>query len=280
MCGIVGIWQTTGLPVFTEAVLRATRVLQHRGPDDEGFFFSNTTTGAWSEATYTDARTWDMAFGFRRLAILDLSQAGHQPMRSRDGLSWIVFNGEIYNFIELRKELQQQGIEFQTGTDTEVVLAAFQVWGERCLERFNGMWAFAIWNSTKKTLFCSRDRFGIKPFYYCWKAGLFAFASEIKALLMLTPLAKKPNDPLIYDYLSCNLLDHTEETFFKDILQLPAGHTLTIKNGNISIRRYWDLDFSNKGDLETDATYSRDFKELLEDAVKSTCAATWQLALV
>ena len=129
MCGIVGIWQTTGLPVFTEAVLRATRVLQHRGPDDQGFFFSNTTTGASSKAAYTDARTWDMALRFRRLAVLDLSQAGHQPMRSRDGLSSIVFNGEIYNFIELRKELQQQGIEFQTGTDTEVVLAAFQLGG-------------------------------------------------------------------------------------------------------------------------------------------------------
>ena len=128
---------------------------------------------------------WYLAFGFRRLAILDLSPAGHQPMCSMDGNYWIVFNGEIYNYLELRTELETLGYIFHSHTDTEVILAAYKYWGIRCLERFIGMWAIAIWDTQKKNLFLARDPFGIKPLYFSYKEGKFAFASEIKALLQL-----------------------------------------------------------------------------------------------
>lgn len=180
MCGIYGIWHRDGQPVDLTALRTATSRLRHRGPDDEGYLLAHPAQGTCAShaGLETDQRLtllpldqargagYSLAFGFRRLAILDLSPAGHQPMASADGRFWIVFNGEIYNYIELRAELQRLGHCFRSGGDTEVILAAYAQWGEACLNRLNGMWAFAIWDRERRTLFLARDRFGVKPLYY------------------------------------------------------------------------------------------------------------------
>lgn len=282
MCGIFGLWHSDGKPIDLAAVQWATTILRHRGPDDEGYLLINTKTGRTVPCggPHTDTslnlplintfydEVIDWAFGFRRLAILDLSPAGHQPMITADNHFWIVFNGEIYNYLELRSELAGYGYKFRTGTDTEVVLYAYAEWGEACLERFNGMWAFALWDNRQRRLFCARDRFGIKPFYYVWDGHTFAFASEIKALLCLPGFERRPNDTIIYDYLSSGLLDHSAETFFADVQQLPPAHCLTVYNGRLNVRRYWDLDPHHKIELADDAAYAQAFYELFEDAVR------------
>jgi asparagine synthase (glutamine-hydrolysing) len=177
VCGIFGIWHNNGGSVNLKLVPQALTTMRHRGPDDEGYILANTYTGriVFCGGDDTDRRLelepinlhfseeFNLSFGFRRLSILDLSPAGHQPMSSADGRYWIVFNGEIYNYLELRAELQRYHYQFVTGTDTEVVLAAFDHWGIDCLPRFNGMWAFAVWDTQQGRLFCARDRFGMVP---------------------------------------------------------------------------------------------------------------------
>ena len=189
-------------------------------------------------------------------------------MSTFDQRFWIVFNGEIYNYIELRDELKSKGYHFHTETDTEVILNAYLEWGENSVEHFNGMWSFSLWDCQRKTLFCARDRFGIKPFYYIWDGQTFAFASEIKALLSLPELARTPNNSVIYDYLSCGVLDHSSETFFEGIHQLPPSHTLSVKLGSLDIRRYWGIDLSERVELPDDSAYATKFLELFEDAVR------------
>lgn len=286
MCGICGVWNLQKHPLELKTLLGSVHSIRHRGPDDEGFLLIDTETknalpclGSDSvsqlgfgriEETF-DAR-FDLFFGFRRLAILDLSPAGHQPMSNADGSLWIVFNGEIYNYIELRSELKALGYSFRTQSDTEVVLNAYDAWGVDCLNRFNGMWGFALYDQRRKRLFCARDRFGIKPFYYHFNEERFLFASEIKSLLVNADLPRIPNDAIIYDYLAYGILDHTEETFYQGIKQLPAAHFLMIEGGEMSIRRYWDIDPNNKFDIGSDEKamqeYSRRFFELFEDAVR------------
>src|SRR5438093_9800185 len=197
MCGISGIWNVDGATVSLAAVQRATNTLRHRGPDDEGYLLVNAQSGVWEERRGEDTvgtrplpsiteaanQRFDLAFGFRRLSIIDLSPAGHQPMCNEDGTIWVIFNGEIYNYRSLRDELRAKGHQFRSNTDTEVIIHAYAEWGTNCLHRFNGMWAFAIWDRLKRKLFCSRDRFGVKPFYYFFDGNTFGFASEIKALL-------------------------------------------------------------------------------------------------
>src|SRR5918998_1401286 len=163
MCGLCGI-VAFGRPAERDNVARMSAELDHRGPDGDG---------AYDEP--------GVALGFRRLAIIDLSDAGMQPMASEDGAHRLVHNGEGYNYRELRAELEAKGHRFRSATDTEVILAAYREWGEACVERFNGMWAFALWDAERRRLFCSRDRFGVKPFYYRYAGGRFAFASEQKA---------------------------------------------------------------------------------------------------
>ena len=211
MCGIYGIWHKDGRPIALESVKQAVASLRHRGPNDEGYLLANTMTGRIlccggddtpAELDLPDveqiARAGDeqfnLALGFRRLAIVDLSSAGHQPMCSRDRETSLVFNGEIYNYIELRSELRSCGHEFATGTDTEVILAAYRQWGAECVRRFNGMWAIALWDNTARRLLLSRDRFGVKPMYTAAPAQqTFAFASEIKALLASRVLSSTPS---------------------------------------------------------------------------------------
>jgi asparagine synthase (glutamine-hydrolysing) len=223
MCGICGIVELDR-PASVEDVRAMRSALAHRGPDGEGLYAGE---GA--------------ALGFRRLAIIDLSTGGNQPMSTADGRFHLVHNGEIYNYRELRPELEAKGHRFCTATDTEVLLAAYAEWGERCVERFNGMWAFAIWDERDRRLFCSRDRFGVKPFYYRLEGGHLAFASEPKAFRAVDRLRLRPDEGAIRDYLEQGYLDQGEHTFFRDVKRLPPAHTLTFDANGMRLRRYWQL---------------------------------------
>jgi asparagine synthase (glutamine-hydrolysing) len=223
MCGLAGIIDF-GRQVDPAHAVAMARVLGHRGPDDEG---------SYSEP--------GVALAHRRLAIIDLSRDGRQPMSDETGRYKLVFNGEIYNYLELRAVLEKLGRTFQTRTDTEVVLTAFSEWGGECVQRFNGMWAFAVWDSKTRSLFCSRDRFGEKPFYYRSQGGRFVFASELKAFRALPGLSLSPNLTMVRDYLEQTFLDHTGETFFTGIHQLPAAHSLVVSQDGMRLERYWRL---------------------------------------
>lgn len=229
MCGIAGIINKNEKNIEKKDLERMVKIMKYRGPDDEGYFIEN-----------------NIGLGHCRLSIIDLSQAGHQPMTNENNNLHITYNGEIYNYLELKNELKKFGHKFKSNSDTEVILHAYEQWGEKCLDKFNGAWAFAIWNRRKKELFCSRDRLGIKPFYYFSNKKIFTFSSEIKSLLELN-IKRKPNETLIYDFLKFGLLDHTNETFFKDIKKLPPASYLKIKsNGEIFIKNYWDFNISDK----------------------------------
>jgi len=253
MCGICGIYNLKR-EEQEKTLKEMTKTLSHRGPDDEGFYIKE-----------------NIGLGHRRLSIIDLSSAGHQPMSNEDGNLWITYNGEIYNFIELKKELKKLGHIFKSNTDTEVILHSFEEWGIACQNKFNGMWAFAIWDEKNKTLFCSRDRFGVKPFYYYFKKGVFVFASEIKALLRLPFLKKEPEEQTIYNFLALGLTDYGEETFFKDIKQLKPGHYLILNGDNLKIERYYRLKFNPEfGNFKEEEcqNFAQNFIELLEDSIR------------
>src|SRR5215208_4586346 len=225
MCGICGVVQL-GAPPETDTVAAMARMLDHRGPDGDGAF--DDPAGA--------------ALGFRRLAIIDLSDAGLQPFASDDGALQLLHNGEIYNYVELRRELEARRHAFRSATDTEVILRSYEEWGDDCVRRFNGMWALALWDGRRRRLFCSRDRFGIKPFYYSFDGRRLAFASEPKAFRVdpRTPLDANPR--AIRDYLQQGYADHTEETFFAGVKRLPAAHNLVLDDTRLRVERYWKLE--------------------------------------
>lgn len=230
MCGIAGIVRFGKKPVQKEEVKRMMNVIKHRGPDDVG--------------VYIDGQ---IGLGHVRLSILDLSEAGHQPMTDATGRYTIVQNGESYNFIELREELKSLGYTFQTQTDTEVVLNGYIEWGEAVLDKLNGMFAMAIYDKEKQTVFMARDRFGVKPFYYYADGNQMMFASEIPALLEVMPEKPKANDDVIFDYLVFNRTDQTEQTFFDGIYKLQHGCCMTIDlkkaytRDELPIRKWYDL---------------------------------------
>lgn len=223
MCGIAGIVNKNHAPVAKGKIAAITRSVSHRGPDDEGYFWGS-----------------GFAFGHRRLIIQDLSNAGHQPMVSDDGQCVLVYNGEVYNYLELREELTNLGRVFQSRCDTEVVLQAYQEWGEECVSRFNGMWAFAVFDADRNVLFCSRDRFGIKPFYYLNSSSNFVFASELKQLVEFLPKCSV-NPDILLDFILTSITDHNDQTFFDGLLKLPAGHNLVyhLKENDLRIERYY-----------------------------------------
>lgn len=229
MCGIAGIFNIDGQTVDRPLLQRMSESLKHRGPDDAGLF----TLG-------------NMGLAHRRLSIIDLSAAAHQPMHSPDGNLTIVFNGEIYNYLELRKELFSRGQRFRSQSDTEVILQAYRQWGTGCLKKLSGMFSFAIWDQAKKQLFCARDRFGIKPFYYFATGSLFAFASEMKALLLHPQISRQVNEEIVFDFLKWGALDHTENSFFADIKQVPAAHYLLISGQKFTLKKYWDFKVSRE----------------------------------
>lgn len=236
-------------------VRRMTADLAHRGPDDAGFFADGP-----------------IALGHRRLAIIDLSSAGHQPMPGPDGSLWLVYNGEIYNYLDLRADLQKKGHSFQSNSDTEIILHAFQEYGPDCLTHFNGMFAFALWDSRRQRLFLARDRFGIKPLYYYQDASRLIFASEIKPILVALAGVPRPNSQLIYDFLTTGALDHTDDTFFAGIHKLPPAHYALIQaDGHPQIQRYWDFEVNSEVvnlPAPQVAQRSEAFFDLLTDSVR------------
>lgn len=227
MCGIAGIYKLNGSSVDDATLHRMTDIISYRGPDGFGYWYNKDHT---------------VGFGHRRLSILDLSEAGRQPMEYM-GLT-ISFNGEIYNYIELRKELQDKGYVFKTNTDTEVLLAAYHHKGKDCLKDLDGMFSFAIWDEARKELFAARDRFGEKPFYYHAGSGQFVFGSEIKQIIS-AGISKEVNPTMLYQYCindSLSVSSDLKQTFYKTIFQLPHAHYLLVNNeGKIVIENYWKI---------------------------------------
>lgn len=277
MCGIAGVVGRS--PEALGSLPAMTAVLRHRGPDDEGYLFADSRSGtAWA---YAGAETIsglglprlpdapppgaDVALGHRRLSIIDLTAGGHGPMRSPDGMLWVTYNGEIFNYRELRDELRALGHAFHTASDTEVLLAAYREWGEDALGRFNGMWAFALYDATARRLFCARDRFGVKPFHYHAGDGLFAFASEIKALLVHPAVRASPHEPTLHGFLVQGALHEDAQTFYDGILSLPGGHHLAVdlRTGAHEVRRWYDLPSPSPVSGDPAA-----FREIVTDAVR------------
>ncbi len=245
MCAIAGL-----LHCGDAATLQQMLAVQHhRGPDSRG--------QEWFAAHGS-------GFGHCRLAILDLTPTGHQPMASPDGRHWITFNGEIYNFQELRRQLEAKGCQFKSTGDTEVILHAYETWGPDCLNKFNGMFAFAIFDTQTGRLFAARDQIGIKPFYYHHSSGKFAFASEIKALLQCPFVPRRPD----YEALCTPArFQVSPQTGFHEIWKLPPAHYLTLENGALTIRRYWQIE-AREDDRQTDEQLVEEFDALLADAVR------------
>jgi asparagine synthase (glutamine-hydrolysing) len=280
MCGFTGIWNLSGKAVDTVILSKMNDSIKHRGPNDEGYFLYATKSqqldACFGKDTLPDLKAKlnplpqntnaDFAMGFRRLSIIDLSAKGHQPMSTEDSRYWIVFNGEVYNFPEIRKNLKSLGYTFRSGTDTEVILKAYLEWGKDCLHKFNGMWAFAIFDKKEQSLFCARDRFGIKPFYFSYTPNHhFVFASEIKALLYLVPFA--PNPDAIQDYFLKGISCHNEQTFFKDIFQLEPGTFLVLKNKQLKVHRYYDASNTQASSYNFQEATNQ-FRALLDDAIR------------
>jgi len=269
MCGILGVYNLKHKNVDAKIVNRMLQELQHRGPDDTGEVLFKTDT----KKHYTsdiDSNYGDLSFAHCRLKVIDLSSAGHQPMSNEDKSIWIIFNGMIYNYCELREELKAKGHSFKSSTDTEVIVHAYEEFGQDCFVRFNGMWSLAIWDSRKRVFLCARDRFGVKPFYYFYDGQDFIFASEIKALIKHPKIKKEPNYNTIYNYLSYNFgyTDISDETFFKGIKQILPGEYIIVKDDHLERKIYWDLDFDKNTELSSDEEYMRSFYEIFEDAVR------------
>jgi asparagine synthase (glutamine-hydrolysing) len=251
MCGICGIYHLERDRAIDEEKLRGmARTMAHRGPDDEGF--------------YVDG---NVGLGHQRLSIIDLSPMGQQPMTNEDGKLWIVLNGEIYNYLELRQELIGKGHQFRSNSDTEVILHLYEELGPACINRLNGMFAFVVWDSRERVLFAARDRFGIKPFYYVYQKNCFIFASEIKALLYVELLESEINPEGLADYLTFQFC-LGDKTMFRNVLKLLPGHSLLLKpDSTLNIQKYWDLDFT------IDTHHTEDYFEhqllrLVEDSIR------------
>jgi len=255
MCGIVGLWNLDGEPVSLAQLECFTDSLAHRGPDGNGF--------------YTD-REAGLGLGHRRLAIIDTSEKGRQPMSFGEERYWITFNGEIYNFLELKVELEQAGYQFKTDSDSEVILAGYHCWGEDCQLRFNGMWAFAIWDRDERKLFVSRDRFGVKPLIYYFDEKHFAFASEMKAFLALDWFQPDFDPAMVTAALSNErLIEGDERCLLRGLGHLLGGHCLTLRIGEKpQIRRWWNtLDHLEAEPKSYDDQVNR-FRELFLDACR------------
>ena len=255
MCGIAGQLALDGREA-DPALLRAmAERIRHRGPDGEGFHVQGP-----------------LGLAHRRLAIIDLSEAAAQPMATEDGALRIVYNGEIYNYLELREELTRLGYRFRTASDTEVILHAYRAWGIGCLTRLRGMWAFALWDAEREQLFCARDRFGIKPFYYTLAGGSFLFASEMKALRAHPGVGLRPDDRTILTFLAWGVSDHSARTMVDGIFQIPPAHSLVVKKGRVEGPvRYWDLamrEDPGRDSRDEDRAAAREFLEVLRDAVR------------
>jgi asparagine synthase (glutamine-hydrolysing) len=251
MCGICGIYHLDHERLVEKIQLQKMgRSLRHRGPDDEGVYLEG-----------------NLGLGHQRLSIIDLSPLGRQPMTNEDERLWIVFNGEIYNYLELRQQLVGRGHQFRSHSDTEVILHLYEEYGPDCVQRLNGMFAFAIWDCQKRSLFAVRDRLGIKPFYYTFQNNTFAFASEIKALFQVEFLRPQLNLAGLADYLTFQFC-LGDKTLFQHIYKLLPGHYLLLEpDGTLNIQKYWDLDFA-VDTHHTEEYFEHQLLRILEDAVR------------
>src|SRR5437870_9478644 len=249
MCGIVGVLRADGARVLESLLSEVRDCLVRRGPDDAGLYVNGP-----------------VGLGVRRLSILDLTRTGHQPMGNGDGTLWIVFNGEIYNYVELAQELRSLGHRLVSQSDTEVLLHLYEQFGTKCLHRLNGMFAFAVWDARERVLFAARDRLGIKPFYYHHSGVRFRFASEVKALLQADPSLRRPDNEALADYLfSGSPLG--AKTGFAGISQLEPGHWLTWRDGQLVVRRYWDIAYRYE-DPKREADLLAELAWVVDDAVR------------
>ena len=284
MCGFTGIVSEHG--VTAESLFRlerATSALAHRGPDDEGYVLLGNSRARSLRGIDTIPELASLpaingitpqneiaAFGFRRLSIIELSAAGHMPMQDPATGNWLVFNGEIYNYRELRQELLALGHSFRSYSDTEVLLKSYAQWGAECVHRLNGMWAFALWDMHEQKLFCSRDRFGEKQLYFRNSTtGDFWFASEIRPLLIAGGPANGINAPLVWDFLMYGLADHTEETFFSGICQLLPGTSLFLTPGHVpEISQYYTLKPTTLPESLTTEQLAEGLRQRLHESVR------------
>ena len=224
-------------------------VLEHRGPDDSGIYAAG-----------------GLGLGHRRLSIIDVTDTGHQPMPNASATTWITYNGELYNYKEIRETLRKQGRQFRSESDTEVILQAYEEWGQDCLQHFNGMFAFALWDSRQQSLFCARDRIGIKPFYYVDTGSQFDFASEIKALIQVPGPTPAPDPAGLLDYLAFSYV-RGQRTLFKGIYKLGPGEMLEVDSHGSARKRYWDVVF-DESDRRPEKAIVEELSWLLDDAVR------------
>jgi asparagine synthase (glutamine-hydrolysing) len=299
MCGLAGA-VAFNRPLDIHRLKPMVDALSHRGPDDSGFLVWQS--GRWDRrgrsfgVPFNEQRfrhispllpsidtaagmerlgedQWDLFLGHRRLAIIDLSARGHQPMTNKDGSLWVVFNGELYNYRELRHRLEGLGFSFASQSDTEVLLHAFDAWGEAAVEQFNGMFAFALWDARRRCLWLARDRYGVKPLYFFHNRDHFLFASEIKALLACLPEHPKVDLQALNSYFTFqNSLD--ERTLFDGIRMMPAGHCfrLDVDSNGLTRRRFWDFDFSQEVHL-SEEQYEEELYHLIVQAVRRQCVS-------
>jgi len=253
MCGIAGIFNLNGEPVSQVILRKMTDSIAHRGPDGEGFYIDSF-----------------VGLGHRRLAIIDLSPAGHQPMATRDGNYILTYNGEVYNFQELRIELENLGHKFRSRTDSEVVLNAYVQWDSDCVKRFNGMFAFALWDRAKQELFLARDRYGIKPLYYSLIGHTFLFASEQKAILTHPAIKRTIDLEALLEYFTFQNI-FTDKTLLEGIKILPAGHWTKLQLGHVTnglvLNQYWDFDFREPDHPANEEEYIEEIDRLFRRAV-------------
>jgi asparagine synthase (glutamine-hydrolysing) len=288
MCGIAGIFEPRGRADLGR-LRTMSRLMRHRGPDDEGIVLlapdpghaltlggADTPAGAYAAPfpyapgrSHGDSRAARFAVGLlhRRLSIVDLSPAGHQPMCDPEHRLWITYNGEVYNHVELRAELEAAGERFTSASDTEVILAAYRRYGTDCLPRFNGMFAFALWDGARRELFCARDRFGVKPFYYQREGEGLAFASEPRALVLTQPRRIAARPEAVRDLLALDWVDHEARTFFEGLWQLPAAHALVVSAEGMRLWRWWALDPARRTTSAPGAC-AEEFESLFTDAVR------------
>ncbi len=291
MCGIAGIINKGDTSLDLSGKIRAmSKAIQHRGPDGEGFMIATSETSVpyfsqlqrhylHTELPYIPKHsitesdsTGKLAFAHRRLSIIDLSEFGHQPMCNRTQTLWITYNGEIYNYLELKEDLKKKGHQFISESDTEVVLCAYKEWGEDCVKHFNGMWSFCIYDTEKQLCFASRDRLGVKPFYYVNSDQFFAFASEQKAFIKSGLLSAQINEKALHDYLINGLLENQTGNFFEGITELWPGHTLTynLKTKSLNTSCYYNLrnEVNLSNNLLSDAELTDKISAVLENAVR------------
>lgn len=299
MCGITGVISFKKRKLNADVLKSMCDVISHRGPDDAGYLVGHTGQGLLRDRPHfeyftdqqfshinrmlpcIDARhgqhaltsnDWDLFLGHRRLSIIDTTSAGHQPMSNISKDIWVVYNGEIYNFEAIKLELISLGYAFQSKTDTEVLIYAYQEWGIACVKRFNGMFAFALWDIRKKALYLARDRYGIKPLYYTSTAGgEFIFASEVKSILQYPSYQMQVDKEALVEYFTFQNI-FTDKTLYQDVKLLQAGHLaeidLTKNEANINLKQYWDFDFTEPENPSSEAEYTEELDRLFKQAVQ------------